>query len=243
MKNIVISDVLKSNYENYYSGGDSTWRAISAMKKAENIIALCERYPHRSILEIGAGEGSLLKQLDEQSFGDELFALEVSSSGVEVIKNKQISRLTECLLFEGYDIPFKDQQFDLAILSHVLEHVEFPRKLLYEASRVARYIFIEVPLEDNIRLKNDFIFDKVGHINFYSPKTFRRLIQTCNLQVLEQTITNTSKAAQIYQNGKKGLLKYYIKEYILRALPGIASKIFTYHSSIVCRPKTQFPLA
>ncbi len=243
MKNSVMSDMLKNNYKNYYKEGALAWRAIGAVKKVENIIGLCENYPHRSILEIGAGEGAILKQLDEKRFGEELFALEISSTGVEAIKNKHIPRLTECRLFDGYDIPYADQQFDLAVLSHVLEHVEFPRKLLYEASRVARYIFIEVPLEDNLRLKNDFIFDEVGHINFYSPKTFRRLIQTCNLEVLKQTITNQSKAAIIYQYGKKGLPKYYIKEYLLKALPGIASKLFTYHSSIVCRPKIQFPLA
>jgi ubiquinone/menaquinone biosynthesis C-methylase UbiE len=239
MKNMGASDQLKSNYEDYYEDGDSEWRMLGAVDKTDNIISLCHELPHTSILEIGAGEGSILKRLSKLSFGEKLYALEISPSGVEAIKSKGISRLTECLLFNGYDIPYGDYKFDLAILSHVIEHVEYPRKLIYEAARVAKYVFVEVPLEDTLRLKTDFIFDKVGHINSYSPITIRRLIQTCNLEVLKQTVTNPSKAVHKYRLGRKGLINYYMKESLLRVLPSVATKIFTYHSSLVCQAKRQ----
>ncbi|MGH2566906.1 MAG: class I SAM-dependent methyltransferase, partial [Bacteroidota bacterium] len=192
-------------------------------------------YPHDSILEIGAGEGSILKRLSEADFGNELYALEISPTGVETIKKKNISRLNECSLFDGYNVPYDDEKFDLVVLSHVIEHVEYPRKLLYEAKRVAKYVFVEVPLEDTARLSENFIFDKVGHINFFSPKTIRRLIQSCNLEVLEQRVTNPSKSVYTFQKGRKGLINYYIKEYLLRLLPGIATSVFTYHSSLICQ--------
>jgi len=239
MKNIGISDSFKNNYEDYYEEGASEWRWLGAMDKASNIVALCDAIPHSLILEIGAGEGSILKRLFELGFGEELYALEVSLTGVETIKKRGIPRLTECLQFDGYDIPYNNHQFDLAILSHVVEHVEFPRRLLYEAARVARYVFIEVPLEDTVRLKADFVFDKVGHINPYSPKTIRRLTQTCNLEVLRQTVTNPSKAVYTYRQGKKGLINYYIKEGLLKVLPGLATSILTYHSSLLCQVKKQ----
>lgn len=237
MKNIGISDSFKNNYEDYYEEGTSEWRWLGAMDKASNIVALCDAIPHSLILEIGAGEGSILKRLSELGFGEELYALEISPTGVEMIKKRRIPRLTECLLFNGYDIPYDNHKFDLAILSHVVEHVEFPRKLLYEAARVARYVFVEVPLEDTVRLKADFVFDKVGYINPYSPKTIRRLIQNCNLDVLRQTVTNPSKAVYTYQKGKKGLINYYIKECLLKVLPGLAISILTYHSSLLCQVK------
>jgi len=110
-----------------------------------------------------------------------------------------------------------------------------PRKLLYEAKRIAKYVFVEVPLEDSVRLPQDFVFDKVGHINFYSPKTIRRLIQTCNLEISGQLTTNSSKDTYTFQKGKKGLINYYIKEYLLRFFPFLATEMFTYHSSIICR--------
>src|SRR5580765_713243 len=146
MSEIRISDHLKKNYEDYYEEGDSEWRRLGAIDKVDNIISLCGDLPHNSILEIGAGEGSILSRLSELNFGNQLYALEISPSGVETIKNKGISRLVECNVFDGYHLPYDDNKIDMAILSHVVEHVEHPRQLLYEASRVAKYVFVEVPL-------------------------------------------------------------------------------------------------
>jgi ubiquinone/menaquinone biosynthesis C-methylase UbiE len=236
MSNFTTSKHLKDNYDNYYDeDGESEWRQLCALDKADNITSLCESYPHNSILEIGAGEGSILKRLSELEFGKELYGLELSHTGVETIHNKGISSLVECKEFDGYNIPYEDKKFDLVIMSHVIEHVEYPRRLIYEASRVGNVIFIEVPLEDTIRLTYDFVWDKVGHINFYSPKTIRRLIQTCGLEVLNQKITHSSKEVYKYSDGKAGIMKYIIKEFILRAAPVLASKIYTYHSSIICK--------
>jgi len=200
------SEKLKNNYENYYEDGDSEWRRLGALGKVDNIVSLCSGLSRHSVLEVGAREGSILMRLSELCFAEELFAVEISPSGVKAINNKKIPRLIECKLFDGYHIPYSNDRFDIAILSHVIEHVEHPRQLLYEVSRVAKYIFIEVPLEDTLRLSDDFVFNKVGHINFYSPKTIRRLIQSSNLIVLNQILTNPPKATYTYQNGNKGLV-------------------------------------
>lgn len=234
MKDIGISDHLRANYEGYYEDGDSEWRRIGAIGKAENIVSLCRTLPRSSIFEIGAGEGSVLRRLSELRFADEFYAVEVSSSGVEAITNKRIPRLVECKLFDGYHVPYDDDRFDIAVLSHVIEHVEHPRLLLYEASRVARYVFVEVPLEDTIRLQRDFVLDEVGHVNFYSPRTIRLLIQSSNLRLLNQVTTNLPKEAYVFQKGRKGLIKYYMKQVLLDALPSLATKLFTYHGALVC---------
>lgn len=239
MSEINISDQLKTNYEDYYKDGDSEWRRLSAIGKAKNIVSLCSDLPHSSILEIGAGEGSILNRLSELKFGKELYALEISPSGVETIKKKSISQLVECKIFDGYLIPYDNKRFDIAILSHVVEHVEHPRQLLYEASRVAKYIFIEVPLEDTIRLPRDYTFNEVGHINFYSPKTIRQLIQSCNLRVLRQITANPPREAYTYQKGSKGLINYYIKQALIKTLPNVATRLFTFHGALVCEKETK----
>ena len=230
-----VSKIYKQHYDNYYNKGcDSEWRWLGAIKKAENIIAICQPYPHCNILEIGAGEGSILKRLSELSFGNSYSALEISSSGIQAISSRGIEGLREALLFNGYTSPYQVDQFDLVILSHVIEHVEYPRKLLYEAARVAEYFFVEVPLENNIRLKQNFVLDEVGHINFYTAKTIRRLLQSCGLKVLQQTVTNSSKASHIYFSPKKGQLKILIRETLIRFFPFMAPLVFTYHSSLIC---------
>jgi len=226
---------LTHNYDDYYTQEDPEWRRLGALDKAANIISLCSPYPHHSILDIGAGEGSILKCLSELHFGNEYYALEVSASGIKLIQKKEIPGLVSCQIYDGYCIPFVDQMFELAILSHVIEHVEYPRRLIYEAARVARYVFIEVPLEDTLRLKLDYVLDKVGHINTYSAKTIRRLLQTCNLKVLQQTVTNPSRAVHRYRSGSKGSLTYAIRQNMLRFAPGVAVHLFTYHSSLLCQ--------
>jgi ubiquinone/menaquinone biosynthesis C-methylase UbiE len=236
MSDFLVSDYLKKNYDDYYVKGESQWRWIGALDKVDNIVTLSKDYPHNKILEIGAGEGSILQQLNDRNFGENLYALEISTSAIENIKKRNISSLVDCNLFDGYSIPYKNKKFDLVILSHILEHVEYPRKLIYEAKRVADYVFIEVPLEDTFRLKQDFVFDKVGHINFYSRKSIRRLVQSCELDVLNQIVHTPSKRIYQYSLGKtKGAIKHFVKQLTFQIIPSLAPNIWIYHSAIICK--------
>jgi SAM-dependent methyltransferase len=221
--------------------GESEWRRLGAIDKADNIVRLCRGVAHASLLEIGAGEGSLLDRLAEIGFGETYTAIEVSETGVEAIRNRGLPLLEECRLFDGECIPYEDAKFDLAILSHVVEHVENPRKLLREAGRVARHVFVEVPLEHNLRLPRDFVFDDLGHVNAYTPKTVRRLLQSCGFDVLDQVVTNRSRETYEFHGDPLGGLKYWIKELALRALPALAHSLATYHCALLCRPSLQPP--
>ncbi len=207
---------------------------MGAKDKAGNIVSLANCYPHSSILEIGAGFGSILLALSDRGFGDNPYALEVSTRAVETIGKRGISTLRESRLFDGYDIPYADNSFDLVILSHVIEHVEHPRKLLYEAGRVGAFVFIEVPLEDTLRLARDFVF-KDGHINFHSPGSIRRLAQTCNMEVVDQQITLPSREVYEYLYGQTGTAKYFAKKALLKIAPQAAPRLFTYFCSLICR--------
>ncbi len=237
MDKFTISENVKSGYEDFYDG-ESEWRRLSAVEKVDNIVNLCSAHSHDRILDIGAGEGSVLAGLANQGFGKELYALEVSGSAVAAIEERNITPLIECRVFDGYNIPYDASRFDLVVLSHVLEHLEYPRRLIQEAARVGRMIFVEVPLEDNRRLGMDYRPDKVGHINFYSPRTIRRLLQTCDLEVLSQSVTNFSYPAYRHMFGSKALLKYLPKELLLKIAPGRATRYWTYHCALICRKRT-----
>jgi SAM-dependent methyltransferase len=233
MARVFASEALHRHYADRYAG-PSEWRRLGALDKALNVVRLCGRVPHRSLLEIGAGEGALLQRLSELGFAEELHALEISPSGIQAIRTRGIEGLAEALVFDGYAVPYDDGRFDLAVLSHVLEHVEHPRQLLREAARVASHVFVEVPLEDTWRLPRDFVPDPVGHINFYSAKSVRRLLQSCGLVVLEQRISHPPRATYEYRLGAGGRWRYWIKELALRGLPGLATHLWTYHAALLC---------
>jgi SAM-dependent methyltransferase len=227
---------MKRKYQNYYSDGPSAWRTLCAIDKADNILSLCKGVPHGRVVEVGCGDGAILERLSNLGFADAYYALDISQSGIDAVRKRNIANLEECSVFDGYKIPFEDKSFDLAILSHVIEHVEHPRKLIYEAARIAKIVYIEVPLEDTAFLpwnyrKED---DTVGHINDFSSKTIRRLVQTCGLQVKSQIITNPSfKVHLFHARYWKALVKFIIRKSSLSLFPAVASRLLTYHGSLI----------
>jgi len=227
----------------YRYAGESEWCRLGAVDKANNVVRLCESVAHASILDIGAGEGSVLARLAEIGFGGSHHAAEVSDAAVEVIRSRGIPTLASCVCFDGERLPHRDAEFDLAILSHVLEHAEHPRKLIYEAARVARHVFVEVPLEQNLRLPAQFVADDLGHINSYSPKSIRRLLQSCGLEVIRESVAHRCRASYTYHGDPLGNLKFAVKELALRAAPRLATAVWTYHGALLCRPAAPPSLA
>jgi ubiquinone/menaquinone biosynthesis C-methylase UbiE len=219
----------------YRYAGESEWCRLGAIDKVDNVVRLCSGVPHASLLDVGAGEGSILGRMAEIGFGETYTAIEVSETGVEAIRSRNLPSLVECLRFDGECIPYGDGEFDLAILSHVVEHVENPRTLLHEARRVARHVFVEVPLEHNLRLPRDFSADDLGHINAYTRKTVRRLVQSCGLEVLDEIVTNRSRATYEFHGDRLGGVKHWSKELALRVLPALAMSLWTYHGALLCR--------
>lgn len=185
MQEVSSSDNLKTAYNSFYENNDETWRMLGAKYKVEHIIKVCKGHTFNNVLEVGAGDGSILKLLAERNFAPEYHAVELSASGVECIKERNIANLKSVQEFDGYHLPFADDSFDLIILSHVLEHVEHERLLLRELKRVAKMCVIEVPRDyktgvDN-RIKH---FLAYGHINIYTPTSLRYLLYTEGFEVV-----------------------------------------------------------
>jgi ubiquinone/menaquinone biosynthesis C-methylase UbiE len=191
----MLSEDVKSAYNEFYKSSDEAWRMLGASAKARNIMEVCNNIkPHR-ILEVGAGDGSILHFLDKANFGSEIYALEIADTGVERIRNRKLKNLKAVDSFDGYKISYPDGHFDLVILAHVLEHVEHERILLRELKRVARYVVIEVPLDYRFgvdkRMKH---FLNYGHINMYTPTLIRFLLQTEGLEIVADKTSLTPTA-------------------------------------------------
>jgi ubiquinone/menaquinone biosynthesis C-methylase UbiE len=180
----IISDNVKTAYDEFYQKHDEAWRMLSAKYKAQHIIDVCKGHSFGKVLEVGAGDGSILKILADGQFAPEYHAVEISESGVEHIKTRNITNLKAVQVFDGYHLPFGDDSFDLIILSHVLEHVEHERLLLRELKRVARNCVIEVPRDYRAgvdsRIKH---FLAYGHINVYTPTSLRYLLRTEGFEI------------------------------------------------------------
>jgi ubiquinone/menaquinone biosynthesis C-methylase UbiE len=91
---------------------------------------------------------------------------------------------------ENKKLPFKDNQFDFVIASHVLEHVEDIEYFIKELERISKRGYIEVPttLEDNLVFENKK--DHLWHMNF--DDTDLKLLITKKIQYLEPVLTVSS---------------------------------------------------
>lgn len=179
MQQQIVTDSVKTAYDAFYQEHDEAWRMLGAKYKAQHIVNVSKGHTFANVLEVGAGDGSILTLLAQQDFAREYDAVEISESGVEHIKSRKIPGLRSVQVFDGYHLPFGDESFDLIILSHVLEHVEHERLLLRELKRVAKYCIIEVPRDYKADVdKKIKHFLAYGHINVYTPTSLRYLLKT-----------------------------------------------------------------
>src|ERR1700687_5964338 len=99
MRAVSVSANLHDLYDLQYDG-QSDWRRVCAVGKAADIAAICDGHRFDTVLEVGAGEGAVLQRLDEIGFAANLYGLEISTSGVQVMQDRRIGSLREAKLFD-----------------------------------------------------------------------------------------------------------------------------------------------
>ncbi len=224
-------------YDGYYADGSvSEKRAIAARQSVGHLRKITNGQSFASIIDIGAGDGSVLSELSASRFATKLAAVEISGSGLQAIKSRHIGGLESADQFDGYKIPHPDKAFDLSLAIHVLEHVEHERMFLYEAKRVSRNLYIEVPLELTNNLdKSIRESGPYGHINFYTPGSFENLLKTCGLKVDRLMVfPHDIEYEQHLAGNAKGWAKYHIRQNFLRFAPKSAVRNMVYMAGALC---------
>ncbi len=87
------------------------------------------------LLDLGCGEGKTCKDFKAKNGNVDWF-------GVDIEESPEVSRRTELhdrlFSFDGINIPFPDEKFDVIYFNQVLEHVENPYLLFNEIVRVLK---------------------------------------------------------------------------------------------------------
>jgi SAM-dependent methyltransferase len=229
---------LQAFYENYYDDAVSRKRDITARQTVDHLVSLCKD-AMGSILDVGAGDGAVISELEHRGLGTDLHAVEISNSGIERINRRNLKRLKSVQSFDGYRLPFPDNSFDTVLLVHVLEHVEHERLLLKEIRRVARRCYIEVPLEHTMRLPRSIAVGRpFGHINFYTMKVFENLLDTAGLHLVSSaTFAPTMEYERHLSGTAAGTIKRIIRSSALRINTSLASQLFVYLAAAFCERK------
>ena len=143
--------------------------------------------PDWKILDIGCGYGA-------NEFANTICDVQDLS---KFYKDKNFIKL------ENKQLPFKDNEFDFVIASHVLEHVEDFKFFINELERVSKKGYIEVPtkLEDNLVFENKS--DHLWHMDFDDVNS--KLLISNKLQYIEPILT-VSMIQNLRENFKGSLV-------------------------------------
>lgn len=235
---VVSARVSRLYADMYASGAERARRDAGAVDKADNIVRICQLagLPARPrVVEIGCGEGAVAAALAGRGFFETYTGFDFSESGITEARSRDIPG-AEFHVSSGDGVDLPDDSVDLVVLCHVVEHLEHPRALLYEARRLAKSVVVEVPLELNARLPRDYVWDAVGHINKYTATSIRQLVQTCDLEVQQQFTTNPSQAQALFGNVTvKRRIVWQFKQQALVVAPRVARAVFTYHETLLAR--------
>lgn len=217
---------LQRAYDEQYSAELTLWRELGARSKARNIMAVCRGRHFERLLECGAGEGSVLHHLSLAGFCPTMHALEISASGGRAIQRRGLPAVASVVQFNGYSLPYRDDSFDVAVLSHVLEHVEHPRLLLRELRRVSRHLVVEVPLDYAPDVDQRVAhYLSYGHLNIFTPALLRFLLRSEGFAVLNDVYDPGSPALRAFQRyqteGRRRTLVSETRRMLVDALVGL----------------------
>jgi SAM-dependent methyltransferase len=219
------------------------WRALGARSKADHAVALCARagVRPRTLVEIGCGDGALLGELGARGLAPVLDGFELSPAAAKLARARSIPGARRIEAYDGAHVPAEDSAYDLAVLSHVLEHVERPEPLLREAARVAPTVLVEVPLEANrsaARPAKRAEAARIGHIQFLDRAAVHALVEQAGLRVAAELTDplpyahHAFFAASPAARARAGL-KAAARRAVWRAAPRRAERLFTVHHAVL----------
>jgi 2-polyprenyl-3-methyl-5-hydroxy-6-metoxy-1,4-benzoquinol methylase len=180
-------DIVIGNHTQKYTAKNPAIRYLTErwVDRLEGIldrVAADQASDHKRALEVGCGEGVISQKLDQR--WESVIGLDLPDAG---LRNEWRSRPGPHYLHaSAFDLPFKDDQFDVVVAVEVLEHLGDPVRGLREMARVGtRHLVVSVPREPIFRgcnlIAGRYVKDlgnTPGHLNHWSTGSFVRFVST-----------------------------------------------------------------
>jgi SAM-dependent methyltransferase len=219
-------------------GREARWRELGAVGKADHVERLLPSRPAR-LVEIGCGDGALLAELGRRGAAAALAGFDVSEEAVRAARARGLEAIDA---FDGHRLPVPDDAFDVALLSHVLEHVTQPAELLREAARVAPAVIVEVPLEASLsgrRASRRARSAGIGHVQVLDRAGARAIVEDAGLRVTDELMDPLPAAVHLFfaETAAERLAaraKGALRQLAFAASPALAARLFTVHYACVC---------
>ncbi len=145
---------------------------------------LLRRADPQSLLDIGCGEGVLTERWARQLSPGPVVGIDLQDSKLQAEWERRELPNLEFRTMRAENLPFTENEFDLAAAIEVLEHVPDPEHTVAEMARVARHhLLVSVPREPLWRglnlARGAYVKDlgnTPGHVNHFSKRQFVSLL-------------------------------------------------------------------
>jgi 2-polyprenyl-3-methyl-5-hydroxy-6-metoxy-1,4-benzoquinol methylase len=186
----------KYGYQSHHNGA---WRRILALalylhpgKRADADFAVMHLPAalRGRLLDIGCGGGVFMERM--RSLGWEVEGVDVDAAAVDNARSKglniHLGDLQEC--------QFPDGSFDVVTMSHLIEHVEDPQRLLRECHRILKPSGRLVAVTPNAQSWGHRIFrdrwrglEVPRHLFVFTASTLRHLAESANFKTVTASTT------------------------------------------------------
>jgi 2-polyprenyl-3-methyl-5-hydroxy-6-metoxy-1,4-benzoquinol methylase len=172
-----------NTYDKYGSTNPLVQRMMAGFERS--LDELLDRAGPRSLLDVGCGEGVLVHRWAGR-LGPErrVVGIDLEEDSIQQGWAQRQAPNLEYRVMRAENLPFADDEFDLASAIEVLEHVPDPEHTVAEMARCAqRHLLVSVPREPLWRMLNvargaywSDLGNTPGHLNHWSRRSFIALL-------------------------------------------------------------------
>jgi SAM-dependent methyltransferase len=240
----------RDHYAEIYASqldAQAKWLAFGAVAKADSVEELMHGRPRPNVLlELGAGTGAVIAELQRRSFADRYIAIDYSVDACRYMQKHLVDvdiRRADIVL-DGLA-----EKVNIVVLSHVLEHLEDPERLLRSIASDIDFdwLIIECPLDDlpAARVKNLFRDRRknlAGHVQFYNLESFCSLVSK-HFDVIARRhyapVLPREVVTFVSRKDRVSWAKHVVRQLTMNLCPRTISMIWKHvwhaHCALLCR--------
>jgi 2-polyprenyl-3-methyl-5-hydroxy-6-metoxy-1,4-benzoquinol methylase len=174
--------VTGNTYDKYGSRNPVVRRLMDSFEST--LDELMRRAEPRSLLDVGCGEGVLVHRWAQSLPDSRVVGIDLQEESIQAGWAQHQAPNLEYRTMPAEDLPFAENEFELATAIEVLEHVPDPEHTLAEMARCAeRHLLVSVPREPLWRMlimaRGAYIGqlgNTPGHLNHWSKRSFAHLL-------------------------------------------------------------------
>jgi 2-polyprenyl-3-methyl-5-hydroxy-6-metoxy-1,4-benzoquinol methylase len=174
--------VTGNTYDKYGSENRFVRRLMASFERTLDEL-MGQARPH-SLLDVGCGEGVLVHRWALSMPQARLVGIDLEEESIQAGWAEREAPNLEYRTMPAEDLPFAENEFELASAIEVLEHVPDPEHTVAEMARCAsRHLLVSVPREPLWRMLNmargaylPQLGNTPGHLNHWSKRSFVKLL-------------------------------------------------------------------